>query len=227
MKNRTVRMSLTALAAVAALTLLSPAHAGTWGDSFDPIGMHGTSLINISGSDCLPGTTTGGFFYVNGFDANNCEVSLLNASVTLTDLPASDSAQLTFIDLGGPATGNIWGVDLAVDGTLLGVDSFLIGPQFTPNPAFSGPWWIQLNAQDGQLPPGLNTFASDPPPNNVVNLFSGSCPEGCFPNTGNGPIYIASVDGNRFFAVPEPGSLALLACALGAGWLTRRRKGTA
>jgi hypothetical protein len=186
--------------------------------------MHGTDLIDISGSDCLPGTTTGGFFYVNGFGSNNCVVSLLNADVTLTSVPeTTDTAHLTFSDLGGPETGNIWGVDLAADGTLLGVDSFLIGPQFAPggsNAIFGGPWWIQLDAGDGQAPP--DSIDPDATFTNTVLLFGGSCPEGCFPDEV--ATYTANVVGNRFDPVPEPGSLGLLLGALGAGWLARRRK---
>ncbi len=227
---------LVCIAAAVALFVAAgpPAQAGNWGGKFDPPQMHGTDLFNLSGSACLPdsnlldGPVT--FLYVNGFDVNNCVVSLLNASVTLTDPSTTDTANLTFVDAGSLNSGQIWGIDLAPDGTLLGVDSFLIGPQFAPfgsNAVFNGPWWIQFDAQDGKAPPASNIFAIDPPPLNVVNLFGGFCDGNCVPDTGNPPAYIANLEGNQFVAVPEPGSLALLAVALGVGWLTRRRKAAA
>ena len=222
MSTRSYRLIACIATAVLSAAAGSPAGAGSWGSSFDPIGMHGTDLINISGSDCLPGTTAGGFFYVNGFGANNCVVSLVNADVTLTSVPeTTDTAQLTF----GPSTA-IWGIDLAPNGTLTGVDSFQIGPKFAPegsNVIFNGPWWIQLDAGDGQAPPSF----ADPGATfiNTVLLFSGSCDPSCFPDSQ--PVYTAHVIGNEFVPVPEPGSLGLLFGALGAVWLTRRRKAAA
>ena len=231
MSTKNTRILACIAAAVSFVAAGPPAQAGNWSSKFDPIGMHGTDLFNISGSDCLPGTTVGGFFYVNNYHGtNNCVVSLLNAAVTLTDQPdTTDTADLTYIDLGSLTSGNIWGVNLAADGTLLGVDSFLIGPQFAPfgsNSVFNRPWWIQFDAGDGQPPPGSEGGPLTPI-NNTVLLFTGTCPDNCIPDTANGPTYTAKVDGNRFDAVPEPGSLALLAGALGAGWLTRRRKAIA
>ncbi len=194
-----------------------PVWAGTWGGAFDPAGggavtgFNGTDLINIAGSDCLPGGSlpdSVNFFYVNGFGDNNCDATLLNANVTLQS-DVGDTAQLFF----GPSQA-IWGIDVGLDGTLLGVDSFLIGPAFPPegsNSIFDGPWFIQLSAQDGEPPP-CDGNCIDPPPNtpsNVVILSDGT--------TFTSNPY-------TFFAVPEPGSIWLLLGALGAGWLTTRRR---
>ncbi len=207
-----------------------PVRAGNWGSSFDPsapLGFFGSDVINISGSDCLPGSTVGGFFYVNGFGENNCTAALVNATVTLTTPavpPYTDTLQLP--PFSAPAIGSesaIWGVDIAPNGTLLGVDSFVIGPESgsTSDPLFEGNWYIALSAQDGECAPG-DEECDPQPPQNIVTLSGGpqggSCSSGC----------IASVIGNTFtpvpVTVPEPASLGLLIGALGAGWLTRRHK---
>jgi hypothetical protein len=198
----------------------APVQAGTWTSDFDPIGMSGTDFIRIGGSNCLPGTTAGGFFYVNGFGSNNCTATLLSANITLTSMPeTSETAHLIFTDQGN----SIWGVLLAADGTLLGVDSFLVGPQFATG-FFTGPWWIQLDDGTGQTPPSSFLSAADPPLFNTVHLFTADCSD-CAPFSE--PSFTAIVDRNQFRLVadvPEPGTLGLLLGALAAGWLARRRK---
>lgn len=221
MSAKSSRILLRCIAVAALLAAAGPpVRAGTWSGSFDPIGFSGTDLINIGGSNCLPGasdlTNPVNFFYVNGFSfgANNCTAALLNATVNLTDLPASDTAQLTFSS--SAANAGIWGADIGPDGTLLGVDSFPIGPATTSNPHFPGSWFIQLNANDGQFPPETEQ-GGDGPTSNTVTLFNVNCPNG---NCGTSDPY-------TFKSVPEPGSLGLLLGALGAGWLGRRRKAAA
>ncbi len=218
MPIKNIRNLLCAVAASFAVAG-SPAQAGVWSSDYDPLGMSGTDFIRIGGSDCLPGTTVGGFFYVNGFGSNNCVATLLSASVTLTSIPeTSETANLVFTDQGN----SIWGVLLAADGTLLGVDSFLVGPQFASG-FFTGPWWIQLDDGTGQPPPS-SFLSEDPPLLNVVHLFTADCSD-CAPFSV--PSFTALVDRNQFRLVqetPEPGTLGLLLGALGAGWLARRRK---
>jgi hypothetical protein len=229
MSTKSTRI-LTCIAAAAALFIAAgpPAQAGNWGGKFDPtgavIGFNGTDLINVSGTDCLMGslllTNPINFFYVNNFStfadtsSNNCTAALLNASVTLQS-DGTDTAQLIF---SAPAIGTdsaIWGLDISQDGTLLGVDSFPIGPVSPSgdfNPIFAGPWFITLSATDGECSP---FGCPDPPPTSTTNVV-----------TLNDGVSFTS-DPYTFAAVPEPGSLALLAGALGAGWLTRRRKAAA
>jgi len=215
----------------------TPVWAGNWSGNFDPgggtsvTGYNGTNLINISDAsvDCLPGSplltspNNINFFYVNGYFESDCVVSLLNATVTLHSNVPGDTADLTFQEIGNlSASSAIWGIDLDNNGKLLGVDSVEIGPGTlsggdTGNPIFGGNWFFTMDAGDGEPPPCFEDCI-DPPPPSVTNVVTVDGPGG----------FSQTSDPYTFAAVPEPGSLALLAGALGAaGWLTRRRKLTA
>lgn len=195
MLNRIFRTSLGALA-FAFIICAGPAQAVFYGSDFDPTGpvsFNGHGLFQFDDA-CL---ATDGFH-----SAASCHLSLLSATIHMHD--SLNSADLSF----GPDVLHMF--DLIIfGGNLVGIDTGLIGPSFVTNDGSSlfGPWWIQWES-------GF----SDP-----VNLFTGSCPEGCFPNDVPTAIALHVT----FSRVPEPGTLGLLLGALGAGWWVRRRKDAA
>jgi hypothetical protein len=204
MSNRTLRMSLSVLAASAVLMLAGPARAGIWSSDYDPIGsitFSGRAFFQFDDS-CLA---------VDGFySAAFCHTVFLSATADISDTSPA-TGHLNFASV-LPNTANVGDI-VIVNHALAGVDTGVIGSVF-PGPCTGDlcgtPWWIQFES-------GLE----DP-----VFLFTGSCPDG--PSTCTPNISPQGVATNVTFArVPEPGLLALILGALGAGWLARRRKSAA
>ena len=157
--------------------------------------------------DCLAADAT----YTN---SDPCGVlTILSATITLVN--GSNSQTLDFgPDLSSPDPV----VDYIIEnGKLAAVDTTDIGPQFvasSPPIGYTGPMWLNLGhtgvAGDGLVATG--------------QLFTGSCPEGCFPS------HDAATSSNvaivTFTQVPEPATVALLIGAMMACWAGgRRRKG--
>jgi hypothetical protein len=203
MPNGMLRFLLTALTA-AVVTLAAPAYAAVWSSDYDPVGeitFSGRAFFQFDDA-CL--ATDG--FYSGAF----CHTVFLSATADISDTSPA-TGHLDFASV-LPNTADVGDI-VIVNHALAGVDTGVIGfvfPGTCTGDLCSTPWWIQF----------VSGF-EDP-----VLLFTGPCPDGpstCHPN--DTPQGIAP---NVTFArVPEPGSLALILGAVGAGWLARRRKSAA
>ena len=197
-------MFLGALATAAAAGFAIPANAVVYSSGFDPLSFSGTGLFQFD-DGCE--TANGGF---GTYTQAQCNVILLSASVNLVETAPDGTGQLSF----GSST-NIDAIVIS-GGLLVGVDSGLFGPAFISSGTGSlssntDPWWIQWQ-----------TELNDP-----VFLFTGSCPEGCFPDefpiaTAFNVTFTRQTNG-----VPEPGTLGLILGGVGAAWWARRRKAAA
>jgi len=195
-------MFLGALASAAVAIFAVPANAVVYSSGFDPLSFSGTGFFQFdTACESVDGVYT----------QAECNVIFLGATVDLVETAPPGTGQLAF----GSST-NI--VDIIISGGLLvGVDSGLFGPSFISTCSGSlcsntDPWWIQWES---------NFF--DP-----VNLFTGNCFEGCFPDQT--PIAIAlNVTFTRLTdgVAPEPGTLGLILGGVGAAWWARRRKAAA
>lgn len=204
--------ALASLAAAATLLFGGIASGAFYSSSFDPPGplnFSGTGLFQLDDS-CL---LSDGFY-----TASECHLTLLGATVDMTDTGTTDTGHLDF-GLLLPDSGDM--IDLFINGgDLVGVDSGLIGWTFASpctGTLCGNPWWIQWQS-------GI----SDP-----VFLYTGTCNSfdrlsastdavgpACSPFDNSA----GEATNVTFTRVPEPGTLALLVSALGAGWLARRRK---
>jgi len=202
MSRRALRLFLGALASAAVAIFAVPANAVVYSSGFDPLSFSGTGFFQFdTACESVDGVYT----------QAECNVIFLGATVDLVETAPPGTGQLAF----GSST-NI--VDIIISGGLLvGVDSGLFGPSFISTCSGSlcsntDPWWIQWES---------NFF--DP-----VNLFTGNCFEGCFPDQT--PIAIAlNVTFTRLTdgVAPEPGTLGLILGGVGAAWWARRRKAAA
>jgi hypothetical protein len=208
MRNKT-QLWMIALAVFAALMLGSPAQAKTWVATYDPPAYIGTGTFEVDDA-CLAGPD-GEYTQLSA----GCPIAIMitgNLSTSpLVDfapiLPRTLCVGCTFAVLGGKFAG----VDTGVIGVLpAGSIGYEFEFSYTP---------IYVNLGNTRLLVGVE---------NIVNLYQ------CAQN-GDGyscdevrPIYSAPGPPPngfvRFDAVPEPGSLALIFGAMGAGWLVRRRK---
>jgi len=202
MSTRILRNSLATLATAATFALGGFANAAIYSSSFDPPGplsFSGVGLFQLDDA-CLA-------FADGMYGAALCNLTLLSATVDMTDTVSSDTGHLNFAAV-LPDTAHM--IDLVISGgELVAVDTGLIGWAF-PAPC-SGtlcgdPWWIQW---------GSNFNNVDP-----VFLHTGNCDgEACFPDQQA----FAVANNVTFTRVPEPGTMSLLVAALGLGWFFRRR----
>jgi hypothetical protein len=193
--HRTFRRALfRAVVAAAFAALATTAQAVFVSGDFDPPDLSGTHTFDLEGSSCF---ATNGQITVNNGDVNNCRVTLTRLTVLLDhSFPLNFSS---FIPFSGITS------ILVENGQLAGVDSNLIGAAMVSEGIYTGSWWIQY------------AFFSDP-----VYLYK-TCTDfpRCVVDTAFTVTFFPSdANGNR---IPEPGSLALIVAALGAGWLARRR----
>jgi len=211
MSDRSNRISICALAAAAAFAFALPAQARLIGTAFDPTFFDGTGTFFLPDTPACLGLPDG-FNSVNGPSDPCTGVVLLNASVNLDD--GGGTAHLA---LPPPTPGATAVSGVVIDGEssslVVGVNTTFIPIAVT---SCTGDlcgyiWWIMW---DSNLPGG--EFLS-----NSVTLFRQFCPDGC---EGDREQFGDPAVNVTFFAVPEPGPLALLACALGAGWFVRRRR---
>jgi hypothetical protein len=214
MSDRSNRIAFCALAAASALALASPAQAGFIGTKFDPPFFDGTGTFFLPDVPSCLGLGDG-FHTVNGGSDPCTGVVLVNAAVSV-----SDSGGTAHLSLPPPTPGPTDVTGVVIDTTtaqlVVGVNTVLIPiiADSCSGDLCSYEWWIEW---DSGLPGGESLF-------NSVTLFRQFCPEGCF---GDRMQFGDPAVNVTFFPAPEPGSLALLAGAFGAGWLVRRRRNAA
>jgi hypothetical protein len=202
-----------------AVAFTVPAQATAFYDvNFDPVGFAGSGRFAVDDA-CL---ATDGWKAVSSCGP----VTLQTAQADLFDTANPlHTINLTFAP---PVYTGVFGI-YVVNGELDGADTGLVGPQHvTTDPFFDGYYWLQFAS--GHIPSTITSIASDAtalntPPNtlNATYLWYASC----IPTIECPPraIFTAStVTYTRVNGVPEPGSLALLLGAGGAGWLRRRRQ---
>jgi hypothetical protein len=226
----------------AGLALGASANAGNIRGSWDPqfnstftgVGFRGEITFFVP-DDCLSGTP-GATAYVNDVDA--CAAGgmyLVDAEVVLYNYPNANQVQSTITFAPPlPLTDPILGILVEYDaitgaGTVVGLDTDRIGPQ--PSNQVPGPFigTLPINFPDKLFLQFSSGFLESFPFNQLTPGGAYLVPASCTPTDFDGEICIPSyAEGdlsNRGVVtyVPEPGSLALLLSAMGAGWLTRRR----
>ena len=214
MLDRSNRIPLLALAAAASLALASPAQAGFIGTKFDPPFFDGTGTFFLPDVPSCLGLGDG-FHTVNGGSDPCTGVTLVNAAVNV-----SDGGGTAHLSLPPPTPGPTDVTGIVIDTTkpqlVVGVNTIMIPINVTSctGDLCNFGWWIEW---DSGLPAGELL-------SNSVTLFRQDCSDGCFGDITQFGVPATDV---TFFPAPEPGSLALLAGAFGAGWLVRRRRNAA
>jgi hypothetical protein len=137
-----------------------------------------------------------GSYVLSVNDEGGCDVSLTRLTVQLDHVfPLDFSAFLPFFGINSI---------LVINGHLAGVNTDPIGPAVGSG-NYPGNWWVQYY------------FNTDDP----VWLFHNCLEFNCIVDTAfNVTFFVSDANGNR---IPEPSTLLLVAVALGAGWLTRRK----
>ena len=194
MSMKIVRTSLASVATVFALAFAGLANGALFGSHFDPETFVGDALFKFNDSCLADGIYTG----------PACNVQILSATADFTD--GSNGGHLDFASVLPSLPSSTFTIDVS-GGNLVGVSTDLIGWVFA-DPGCTGalcytPWWIQwsMNPQ-------------------TVSLFTGSCDgDVCFPHE----IAESVAPNVTFTRIPEPGTLFLVAGALFAAWLSRRR----
>jgi hypothetical protein len=211
MSLRSNRSGLVAVVAAGALLCAAPLQAKLVGSSFDPPFFDGTGTFLLPDTPACLGLPNG-FNSVNGGSDPCTGVVLLNASVNV-----SDGGGTAHLSLPPPTPGATDVTGIVIDTTtpqlVVGVNTVLIPINVTSctGDLCNFGWWIEW---DSGLPAG-ELLA------NSVTLFRQDCSDGCF---GDRTQFGDPSTDVKFFPAPEPGSLALLAAALGAGWVARRRR---
>ena len=189
-------------------TAAGPASAVVYVGAFDPPVFMGTATIDVPVS-CI---VSDGWVSVASCGSGDT-ADMLNLVVTNQPAPPV-TGMLTF----APPTivGAVFGLYWA-GGVLMAIDSSLLGPA-APNGTFSNPGGYGIQFVSGQAPEGTG----DP----RVNLFTCALiiSDDVIINGCATTSLLDTASQHPFVRVPEPGSLALLLAALGAGWLTMRRR---
>lgn len=194
MLKRKFRVSLCAFAATAVLVLAGPARAGIWSSDYDPPAFIGSASFDVP-TPCLAGVADGEYLPAAFPGCAPIRV-ISNVSTTPAISFASvlPSSAVTSYDV--------------IGGQFVGVDTGIIGSSALG-------FWFQFLSnfqQIGDFPPTVT---------NTVNLYNDCSLDGPTLFCGS-PVNVATIV--TFRPAPEPGSLALIIGALGAGWLARRRK---
>jgi hypothetical protein len=217
-----------------------------YGSNFDPPTFSLWAIFQIDQPTCLNGSVHG---WVAAGGANPCQISLISAVATLKDGNPLHNTLVTFVDELVPATwlSNVVSGIYDDGGTPAGLQwypavlaTLPIGPQTSSGP-IAGKWWIDFFRTDLSGPPfdsqaallgefcpgGHCTGLPDVlhPVDVAAVQFIDIAPAGILPlgstlpplNPDGSPVHIGAL-------VPEPGTLALILGALGAGWAGSRRK---
>jgi hypothetical protein len=231
------------VALVGGLATPTASHAAVYGGVFDPENdsykWFGNHIFEVDDA-CLIGD---GWKKVNaepGYgDGSYCgsarlsggDLTVVNKFGTLANPGVPVSKTLQFADFGFiPNTIDVWGVNI-VGGELVGIDTFEIG-DFTfadPGTTHLGDWQLRWTSGNGDFcvlygcaRPGMGSFGSP-----IANPMGGVSPDVFLTNSLLGTNQQLPQGATVTFQrlnVPEPTSVTLVLAALGAGWLTRRRK---
>ncbi len=211
MSYRTNRIFLCTLAAAASLVLASPVQAKFIGTSFDPPFFAGSGTFFLPDTPACLGLGDG-FTTVNGGSDACTGVLLLNAALTVTD-----GADVAHLGLPPPTPSATAVSGIVIDTSTLqlvvGVNTGIIPISTLDCTGILCDYEFEIQWNSG-LPSG--EFLA-----NSVSLYATYCPDGCF---GDRFLFGDPARDVKFFPAPEPGSLALLAGALGVGWVVRRRR---
>ena len=214
MSDRSNRIALCVLAAAASLALASPAQAGFIGTKFDPPFFSGSGTFFLPDTPACLGLPDG-FNSVNGGSDPCSGVVLVNAAVNVSDDGGTAHLSLPPPTPGATSVSGIV-INSASASLVVGVNTTFIpiGVDSCTGDLCDFEWFIEW---DSNLPEGELL-------SNSVTLFRQFCPDGCI---GDREQFGDPATNVTFFPTPEPGSLALLVGALGAGWIVRRRRTTA
>jgi len=201
MLKTTLRLCLSALTATV-MALSAPARAAIWSSDYDPLPEFvGTGSFNVPDA-CLAAEDN---LYVVGA-LSGCSVITVLSNVSTNPVVIDFAAALPSTDVDSY---------VVIGGKFVGVNTGFIGGVDVGDVNY----WFQFVATST---PG--SIESPPSVHNLVNLFSNCESFGDSGSVSCGDPIASATQGVTFTRVPEPGSLALILGALGAGWLARRRK---
>lgn len=224
------------VALVGGLATPTASHAVIYGGVFDPdngtYAWSGTHKFDVSDA-CLTGS---GFRLVNEY-GSDCSVRLIGGTLTVkrygSITPYDYEETLNFGS--EPAYGGfdypIWGINV-VNNELFGVDSYAFGGfRFDNQDKLGGDWFVSWNTGlddcerfgcEARFASVLSSVSplSEPVNPSYVSLSNAGATG--LPGRTDRPVTFVNLSTPA--AVPEPTTVTLVLAALGAGWMTRRRK---
>lgn len=212
-----------AATAAGVLAIAHPADAGSiYRGGFDPLLLSGTISIDLVDVGCV-NNSPGFNEVIPGITLGCSQVDVVDATAKIFNTVTSTTTTYTFGAQPGVITGLWWNSGVLDAITTTGsLPADLVGPSTSPTGYF-----LQFNA----------SLVSDTLTSSVV-LFQQTCTGDTDEDEGDGSdddrdgctltaVGDPALNEGPFVRVPEPGSLALVLGALGAGWLGLRRRRSA